>query len=123
MSEWSSRHSSRPSMPGPWIPQNGQADGSSPAETRSAGVFHLVGEGMEDADHHDALGPAVEAPMDDRGDLVSAVEDTRVREDGHPTGGQSRRQIPLPPALEALERAPARPSLRAPSGRARGSAP
>ena len=34
MSEWSSRHSSRPAMPGPWMPQKGQAAGSSPAETR-----------------------------------------------------------------------------------------
>ena len=42
--------------------------------------------------------------MDDRGDLVSAVEDTRVREDSHTTGSQSRSEVPLPPALEALER-------------------
>ena len=39
--------------------------------------------------------------MDDRGDLVSAVEDARVREDSDPTGSQSRSQTPLPPALEA----------------------
>ena len=42
--------------------------------------------------------------MDDRGDLVSAVEYARVGKDGHSAGGQCRRQIPLPPALEALER-------------------
>ena len=42
--------------------------------------------------------------MDDRGDLVAAVEDTRVREDGHATRGQGRGEIPVPPALEALQR-------------------
>ena len=68
------------------------------------GVFHLVGEGMEDADHHYAVGAAVEAPVDDRGDLVPAIEDTSVREHSHAAGGESRRQIPLPPAVEALER-------------------
>ena len=35
--------------------------------------------------------------MDNRGDLVSAVEDTHVRGDSHPYGSQSRGEIPLRP--------------------------
>ena len=71
---------------------------------RPAGVLHLVREGVEDADHDHAVGAGVEAAVDDRRHLVPTVEDTRVREDGDAARGQSRREIPLPPALESLER-------------------
>ena len=58
---------------------------------------------MENADNDHALGATVQATVDDSGDLVPTVEDTRVREDGHATRGECRREIPLPPALEAFE--------------------
>ncbi len=67
------------------------------------GLLHLVRERVEDADHDDAVGPAVEAPVHSRGDLVPAVEDPRVREDDDSARGERRREIPLAPAIEALE--------------------
>jgi hypothetical protein len=57
-----------------------------------------------DADHDHAVGAAVQTSVDDRGDPVSTVEYARVGKDGDSASGQGRCQIPLPRALEALER-------------------
>ena len=72
--------------------------------TRAAGVLHLVGEGVEDADHDHAVGAAVEAAVHGRRDLMAAVEHARVREDDDAARGESRREIPLPRPLQPLER-------------------
>ena len=91
-------------MPGPWIPQNGHADGSSPADTRvRASCISSVNACRTLITTH-PVGAAVEAAVHGGRDLVPAVEDAGVREDDDASVREGRREVPLAPALEALER-------------------
>ena len=67
-------------------------------------VLHLVGERVQDADHDDAIGARVEAAVHGRGDLMPAVQDTGVREHDDASSGERRSKVPLPRALQTLER-------------------
>ena len=109
MSEWSARHSSRPDarpLDAPERPRRGILAG----RHALARILHLVGEGMQDADHNDAIGARVEAAVHGGRHLMPAVEHAGVWEDGHASRGQRRCQIPLPRTLEPLER-PSLPHL------------
>jgi len=70
------------------------------------GFFHLIGEGVQHADHNHPVGAAVQAGLHDGRDLMTAVEDARMREDQHPAGAEGGRQVPLPRQVQPLECAP-----------------
>jgi len=68
-----------------------------------AGVLHLVGEGVQDADDSDGVRAGIQAGIDHGRDLVTAIEHARMGEDEDAAGAQGGREVPLAGAVEALE--------------------
>ena len=59
---------------------------------------------MQNADHDDAIGARVQAAVHGCCDLMPAVQDTGVREHDDASSGERRGKVPLPCALQAVER-------------------
>ncbi len=66
-------------------------------------LLHLVGERMEHADDDDAIGAAVEAPVNRSRSVMAAIEHACVREDDDASRRERRRDIPLAATLQPFQ--------------------
>jgi len=79
-----------------------EPSGVVPGRHANAGLFHLIGEGMENAHDQDLIRAAVQAGVHGGRNLMAAVAHARMREHHHTARGQKRGEVPLARSLQSL---------------------